>query len=505
MSNLINRDNAQKIFYSSNEFSLLNSNIRTFFGEKYTFYNTLKRYENFKEFDSHIPIRNVNDILEITNSDIFELIENEKYYLDKAKRLFNEYQQYNTYEDIPTDRIIYFAQELGLYPKECLAGINVLSDWKYKELAGYRNYNYDSLYPDLMLFHLMDKSDLEEYKQKFHDNIENKTILFDYLFDYIDDKFLHYLIDGRLCLEFGYSRYFFRGENAYYGSSKAGLFRRDGIENIDLIISIIKMLELYNLYNMLNVNQYGIDIYGSAFAQHYSLPTHCLDFTTDLKVALFFACCKYDHKQKKYFPLTKEDFRYKDSRKHIAEKGGDSRFAIIFRVPSDFIRMSNSIPDGPYKHIHSIGYQPFLRSEMQKGYIVETSKDYNLYKDWSFEKFKFRLNEEICNWIYNEMNGGDKLFPEEVFTEIDDIIEDINRLEVYSESSLIYIISKYNNILNNISIDELKKQLLAKGHVCVQDKKWCDGERLQELQNKYKNKFNFEKFLNYRYRKMFAF
>ena len=505
MSKMINKDKAQKIFYSNNEFSLLNSNIQTFFGDKYKFFNTILRYEDYQEFGSRKPIRNVEDIPEISNNDIYQLIEDEKNYKEKAKNLLQEYSQYSEMKDMPEDKIIYFAQELGLYPKDNISYINVLSDAKHNELKTYTNYNYDSLYPDLLLFHLMSKEDLEEYKNKFHNNIQQKTLMFHYLFDYIDDKFLHMLPDGRLCIEFGYSRYFFRGENAFYGSSKAGLFRGNEVDNFDILISVIKMLELFRVYEEINTEHAGIDIYGSALAQHYSLPTHCLDFTSDLKVALFFACCKYDKEQNKYFPLTKEDFKYKNSRKYIYERGGDSRFGIIFRVPSDFIYMSNSMPDGPYKQIHSIGYQPFLRSENQKGYIVETHKDYNLYKDYSFEKFKFRLNEDICNWIYQEMDSGKKLFPEEMFAEIDDIIADINKLEEYDATSLNYVYENYKNILGNTTLNDLIEIIEKKGHKCVGNKKWCNQERLKELQEKWKGKFNLKKFLDFKCRLCFAF
>lgn len=503
MSKLINRDKAQKIFYSNNEFSLLNSNIQTFFGEKYQFFNTIARYENYQEFGSREPIQNVEDIPEISNIDIYQLIQEEKHYKDKALKLLKEYSQYNEMDKMPEDKIIYFAQELGLYPKDKISYINVLTDARYNELKNYKNYNYDSLYPDLLLFHLMNKEDLEEYKNKFHNNIQQKTLMFHYLFEKIEENFLHILSDGRACIEFGYSRYFFRGENAFYGSSKAGLFRGKEVDNFDILISVIKMLELFRVYEEINLEHAGIDIYGSALAQHYSLPTHCLDFTSDLKVALFFACCKYNREQKKYFPLTKEDFKYKDSRKSIYERGGDSRFGLIFRVPSDFIFMSNSIPDGPYKQIHSIGYQPFLRSENQKGYIVETHKEYNLYNDYSFEKFKFRLNEDICNWIYKEMDSGKKLFPEEMFSEIDDLIEDINKLEEFDTTSLNYVYENYKIILGDISLDEFQEIIEKKGHKCIENKKWCSAERLKELQDKWKGKFNLKKFLDFKFRPVF--
>jgi len=495
-----------KLRYSSEEFKSLNNNIEYFFGEKYNYINSIKRYEHYLVFQQHKPIYNVEDIGEVFNEDIYRLIRNEEYYQDKAKRLQEEFKEYAQMEEIPEDKIIYFAQELGLYPIQNepiykrMAPYNTLTNEEFMKLVmeclPFRQYNVDSLYSNLIPFYLMTEEEIEEYKEKFHNDIQRKKFLFHYLFDDMLNNFLHTLEDGRVCVEFGYSHCFCRGENAFYGSSKAGLYRKGKIDNIDKLICIMKMYEMYRFYCMLNSQQVGIGIYGSALAQHYGIATHCIDITSDIKVALFFACCKYDKEKKKYFPLTEEDFKYRNSRKHIAELGGDSRYGIIYKVPADLVKMSNILPDGPYKKVHSIGYQPFLRSENQKGYLLETDEHYNMYTDLSFEKYKFRLNEEICNWIYKEMDCGNKLFPQEAFNDIDDIVADIDKLEEYDVTTLVNVFNEYKVLFNYVDINTLIKILRKKGHKCCNNKQWCSQERLKELQDKWKDKFNMEKFIN---------
>lgn len=47
-----------------------------------------------------------------------------------------------------------------------------------------------------------------------------------------------------------------------------------------------------------------------ALSQHYGLKTQMLDITSNLKTALFFACCKLG-KDNKWYPLTNKDIKYK--------------------------------------------------------------------------------------------------------------------------------------------------------------------------------------------------
>lgn len=57
--------------------------------------------------------------------------------------------------------------------------------------------------------------------------------------------------------------------------------------------------------------------------------------------------------------------------------------------------------------ITPIGYQPFMRCSQQYGYMMLVKdKNYDMMQDPLFDKFKFRLDEELCSWIYEEMDIG---------------------------------------------------------------------------------------------------
>ena len=62
------------------------------------------------------------------------------------------------------------------------------------------------------------------------------------------------------------------------------------------------------------------DVNHKALAQHYGFDTNLLDLTNDIRVALFFATCKYIPETDSYRPLTKEE----------CEKRG---YGVIFHTP----------------------------------------------------------------------------------------------------------------------------------------------------------------------------
>ena len=70
-----------------------------------------------------------------------------------------------------------------------------------------------------------------------------------------------------------------------------------------------------------------------ALAQHYGIKTPLMDITSDLKTALFFACCKYEGHQ--WRPMEKRDFVY--TQDGAREK--DSRYGVLYRVPTEITDM----------------------------------------------------------------------------------------------------------------------------------------------------------------------
>lgn len=136
-------------------------------------------------------------------------------------------------------------------------------------------------------------------------------------------------------------KYYYRGENAYYGSSKPGFFRQRKSETFPGAAMLADYLILNEACFFLEqfdaVKHWGPSAPNYlALAQHYGIKTPMMDLTSNFKTALFFACCKYQNG--KWQPLTKEDFERKEARSNVPING-DSRYGIIYRSPAEITDM----------------------------------------------------------------------------------------------------------------------------------------------------------------------
>ncbi len=487
---------------SKDDFKRLESSLTYYFGEDFKFINSIRSFEQTESFITTHPIWDEQEITEIYENDIYMLMQTEeraKKQADEILRMLN-----NIGRELTREEILSVAKSLGLYPREELMEsfkyvypYNVICDSYYNFLreisARDRKFDCQALFNNIIPFYAMTDEKKEKFKQDFETNIKHMDLIFSYIIDFITPKFTHRLKDGRLCVEYGFARNYYRGENAFYGSSKAGIYRDGKADIIDVLISIIKMREIGSMFQELNFSKEyePMPIYVPAFAQHYGIKTSCIDITSDFKVALFFACCTYDSATKTWRPLNDEDFKYKYSRKRLRMLGGDSRYAVIYKTPADIVEMSNSLDNGPYKQVHHIGLQPFLRGETQKGYILETDMNYDLYKDRSFQKYKFRLNSSFCQWIFNEMDGGKKLFPDEIMTYLDHTFSLIDELKEFNRRNMEYIYYRYHVKENlNLTIEQFEKTLKQRGHTCKEQKLWCDEQTKQEIDKLWKQKYN---------------
>ena len=82
------------------------------------------------------------------------------------------------------------------------------------------------------------------------------------------------------------------------------------------------------------------------------------------------------------------------------------------------------------KHVIPIGYQPFNRCKAQHAYMMLGIDD--LYLDEQFDKAKFRLDEEFCEWIYEEMDRGKKIYPNQDVPDIGKYISKIAHTTIFS-------------------------------------------------------------------------
>lgn len=237
------------------------------------------------------------------------------------------------------------------------------------------------------------------------------------------------------------SRYYYRGENAYFRVSRASAYRTKEAGPPVGIQALIDRMRLYQCWETLDqfeaVKRWQFsEINYMALAQHYGFRTQMLDITSDLKTALFFACCKYG-KDRRWHPLTQDDFSHRNSRKHISRGcNGDSRYGILYRSPSEItdLRWCTEPEDHASEIIIPVGYQPFMRCSHQHGYMLLAQPEYDLFQDLRFDKFKFRLTDELCNWIYEEMDKGESIYPYDDIPDISGEMEQLNHQRQFSRN-----------------------------------------------------------------------
>ncbi len=294
------------------------------------------------------------------------------------------------------------------------------------------------------------------------------------------------------------SRYYYRGENAYFRVSKASHFRSADTTKPASIQAFIDTLRLYQCWETLDqfdaIRHWSFcEINYMALAQHYGFRTQMLDITSDLKTALFFACCKYGE-DRKWHPLTSKDFTHRNSRKHISSNcNGDSRYGVLYRSPSEItdLRWCVEPKDTAFEIIIPVGYQPFMRCSHQHGYMLLTQPEYDLFKDQRFDKFKFRLTEELCNWIYEEMDRGDAIYPYDDVPDISCEIESLNNQQIISKDVFENAAKDFH--LQGEDKNNAKKVLEQYGFTIADTVSVIAPEKLLQINQNYSAKYAMQK------------
>lgn len=233
--------------------------------------------------------------------------------------------------------------------------------------------------------------------------------------------------------------YYYRGENAYYKSSKPSIFRSytpiNFLKDLAILIEACLFLDQFGIIQQWNYSSVNY----LALAQHYGIKTPLLDITSDLKTALFFACCKYSENH--WVPLNKQDFSVQNSR--LGTK--NSKYGLLYRSPAEITEMKWALADNfaGSELITPIGYQPFSRCSAQHGYMFLTfDPEYNMQTDLLFEKYLIELNEDLCCWIYEEMCKGERIYPINDIPHIEKYMGKIRDTRIISQKT-VEIMSRY--------------------------------------------------------------
>lgn len=284
---------------------------------------------------------------------------------------------------------------------------------------------------------------------------------------------------GKDIITFNSNRHFFRGENQQYSRSVPSLLRKMSGKTayeaeILKAIAVMRSFQFFKFIWQINVVPYWeakiSDINFDALAQHYGFDTCLLDLTNDFRSALFFATCKYDYTTDSYRPLSKADI----------EKSESSKYGVIFHTPNwviDYLNGGtiswhmehiNDKRDRPYTFYSGdldgmafqIGYQPLMRCHHQSGYIMPMMKSRCLQEDARFEKMRFLQSEELSNQVFEMMDKGKKVFPNEGIKLALDTLRCIQKSSAFSEDDMSYAYD-FGEIDKKIfpTIDDIKKGL----------------------------------------------
>lgn len=290
----------------------------------------------------------------------------------------------------------------------------------------------------------------------------------------------------------GERNHYYRGENQIFPQSQPTLLRRlelydsEQERTVERLIAYIRIAEFKLFLLQFDiVRNWAGDVLYEPLAQHYGLDTEWLDITNDFNVALFFATCYWDCILKKWLPLTKEQ----------TEKNERSKYGVIFHMPCwqntpRLISYANG--DNDVNLVLPIGFQPFVRCHMQTAYAIKMEKLFPLQDDIGFEKLYFRHSEKLSRDVYELMDCGKKIYPQEGLCEFQDIFDGIKGTQIFSESAFFDAC----DMLEIKDTDNCRRLLQERG-VSVVSKNLqfkISRQRLRAMNRKYAN-FSSEKYI----------
>ena len=259
-------------------------------------------------------------------------------------------------------------------------------------------------------------------------------------------------------------RHLFRGEISQFSESLPSLNRAIRVRNLDekeaelyRAVANMRIWQFADFIQRFDIVRYweynlGVDVNYKALAQHYVFQTSLLDFTNDFRVALFMATCVYDWDTDSYRPLRQEDID------RAANKTGNPAYGMIFHSPDWALDYNNGeqalrigmrlMKDEKRNHpypvdspeldgaVFQIGCQPFFRCKEQSGYVMPVRTDSPLQDNLYLEKMRFKQSVELSERVYEMMDGGRKVFPEEGISEAMPTIRQIQNSHIFSKDDL---------------------------------------------------------------------
>lgn len=215
------------------------------------------------------------------------------------------------------------------------------------------------------------------------------------------------LQSGRFSLKPNLKRrkYLFRGENTFHATNVPNMFRSGAqrftcesvaYQEMFLVILSHPLVQLLDLGITMGKRKCVFEVNLWGLTQHYYNKTSLLDLTSDPAVASFFAVTSYDAANDCYYPVTTE---------------GEG---ILYYYDLDVKTSFQSTPEHIAGNLNTIGLQIFPRCGAQRGFLLNMEKGQN-FNDFSETNYvRFRHDAEISKRIFDEFEGGKKLFPDDI-------------------------------------------------------------------------------------------
>ncbi len=444
------RENADVTMRYQAYLQIVNDYLMTIYGEYADWARCIDEYFKSDYYNKNYHyVHNCEEIPLLNGNDIENMIKQEEQYSSRVAELLSISEKTDNYKG--TDITHTIARILGIHP----------------------DISNNSLYNWIISREYLNSDQYNQVKSNFEKNQNLINLAGIVLSDLFRNGFcLEFPVVGRVMIQ-QKGRYYFRGENAYYGVSKPGIYRGLKEHTIPQYVqAAIEILRYYECWNLLDrfdaVKRWGnSSVNYMALSQHYGLKTKMMDVTSDLKTALFFACCKWGDDQR-WHPLKRDEIEHVDSREYVSSIGGDSRYGIIYRCPTEINDMKWAISDEKVglNIIIPVGYQPFMRCSQQYGYMLMIDdQDYDMMQDPLFDKFKIRLDEDFCLWIYEEMDKGKAIYPHADIPNIEQYITPINKQNCFSEETFKTFVEGVR--VNSNGEKRLRKSLQGYGYYII--------------------------------------
>jgi len=260
-------------------------------------------------------------------------------------------------------------------------------------------------------------------------------------------------IDDKYCKLLPYPEFaifLFRGQDRFHDPCLSSL-DRDNLTAIQRFAERVRNAEFELLLknhpavcdvSHTSIHDHLIKVDYNGLAQHYGLKTDLIDFTSDPRVAAFFACCRFNKETGIYEPVMQAD-----------GYGVFYKFNFLMSTMIS-IGLKNDIEFGS----RVIGLQPLPRPGEQSAFSYRLGRKQCLNKQKLLNIYKFQHNAQSSMKIYEKFEGGKKLFPPDL---LEEKIKDLKILKSFSKEAFHIAFERYSKTEKKISV---RNDLLKAGY-----------------------------------------